>query len=584
MTDTTEEADTIGDAVTCEAPFPIVTHRGTTSLAGRPPGTTVDDNLLVRGSSGLLEPGGSGSEPPSPDSLPRPAPTPLTRDNPFASGFNGLTHRDQLLAGTGEYEGTQLSVEPPDVPLCVGNGFVLQAVNRAVTAYDTRGDRLVDPIPLNQFFRLAPFADPETGTINDFTADPKCYFDPEVRRWFLTVLQTDEPPENASANTRSHVELAVSKTDDPTGGWNLYEIDTTSDGENGTPEVAGCPCIADQPLIGTDKFGFYASVNLFSFESLQFQRAQVYALQKSALLRGDVPNVDVLDVPLLEGAGFSLQPALIPPRGKFEEKRRGTEYFLSSVISGLPEEQISLWAASNTRSLERCAPDLELDQVFVPSQLYAQPPPALQKPGRTPLRRFLKRLGFDEPLERLNTNDVRMQQVYFADGKLWSGLNTAVGDPERAGIAWFIVEPSVRRGLDAWVVNQGYIALDDTNSVLFPAVAVNARGQGAIGYSLSGPDFFPSVAYSLLDERGAGLVHLIAEGAAPEDGFTGYTAFGGNGVSRWGDYSGAAVDDDGSIWLAAEYIPDLPRSMLANWGTFIAHVSRDARDPEPPCR
>ncbi|WP_437815215.1 hypothetical protein [Sorangium sp. So ce1078] len=583
MTDTTEETDTTGDAVTCDAPFPIVTHRGTTSLAGHLPGTTDDDNLFVRGRSGLQGPGGPGSEPPPPDSVPTPEPTPLTRDNPGASGFNGLTHRDQLFAGTGEYEGTQLSLEPPDVPLCAGNGFILQAVNTAVTAYNRSGDRLVAPTPLNQFFRLEPLADPETGAVIEFTTDPKCYYDPEVKRWFLTILQTDDHPQEATEDTRSHVELAVSKTDDPTGEWNLYEIDTTSDGEEGTPENAACPCIGDQPLIGADESGFYVSVNLFSFETLQFQGAQVYALQKSALLRGKVPNVDVLEIPLLGGAGASLQPAIIPPHGRYETKKRGTEYFLSSVNSGLPEEQIAVWAASNTRSLERCEPALDLDQVFVPSQRYAPPPAALQKDGPTPLRRLLRRLGFDEPLERLSTTDVRMQQVYFADGKLWSGLNTAVADPLRAGIAWFIVKPSVRRGLDAWMVNEGYIALDDTNSVHFPAVAVNARGKGVIGYSLSGPDFFPSVGYSLLDERGPGLVHLIAEGAAPEDGFTGYTAFGGNGVSRWGDYSGAAVDDDGSIWLAAEYIPDLPRSLFANWGTFIAHVNPNVRDPEPPC-
>ncbi|WP_438020462.1 hypothetical protein WMF18_15910 [Sorangium sp. So ce315] len=578
-----------GDSLVCKAPFPIVTYRGTTSLSGRARGTTTDDNLLaLDGAEAEAAGGPGGSAPPPPDSVPRPAPTPVTTDNPgVMTGFNGLTHRDQLLAGTGEYAGTQLSIEPPDVPLCVGNGFVLQAVNLAITAYDTSGDRLVDPVPLNQFFRLEPLADPETEEIIEFTSDPKCYFDPEARRWFVTILQSTEFPIGASEDARGHVELAVSKTADPTGEWHLYEIDTTSDGEMGTPEVAGCPCLGDQPLIGADRFGFYVSVNLLSFATLQFQGAQVYALQKSALIRGDLPNLDVLDIPFLGGVGVSLQPAVIPPHGRFETARRGTEYFVSSVISSLPDselprELISVWAATNTRSLERCAPDLELDQVFVESQPYAQPPDALQKPGPTPLRRLLRRMGFDEPLERLDTMDTRMQQVYFADGKLWSALNTGVACPERAGIAWFIVEPNVRHGLDARMVNQGYIAVDDTNSVFYPAVAVNARGKGAIAYSLSGPDYHPSAAYSPIDEDGVGLVHLIAEGVRPQDGLTGYTPFGGNGVARWGDYSGAAVDDDGSIWVAAEYIPDLPRTLLANWGTFIAQVNPDVSDHERP--
>ncbi|XXT25020.1 hypothetical protein WME94_26150 [Sorangium sp. So ce429] len=579
----TEGTDAAAEAFGCDSPLPLVTHRGVTSLSAPLPGATPDDNLLVLDSDEIEAAGESeGPEPPPPESIPRATPTPVTRDNPGASGFNGLTHRDQLLAGTGEYAGTQASVEPPDVPLCAGNGFILQAVDLAITAYDRRGGRLVAPMPLNQFFRLRPLVDPETETTNELTSDPKCYFDPKVRRWFLTILQVDPLPADPAESMRAHVELAVSQTDDPTGGWNLYEIDTTSDGENGTPEVGACPCLGDQPLIGTDAFGFYFSVNLFSFETSELQGAQVYALQKSALLRGALPKVDVLAAPLLEGAGASLQPALVPPRGRFERRNGGTQYFLSSINSGLPEEQIAVWAATKTSSLERCAPNIALDQVLVPSQGYAPPPAALQKPGPTPLRRLLQDLGFDEPLERLDAGDVRMQQVYFADGKLWSGLGTAIADPERAGIAWFIVAPDVRHGLTARMVNQGYIALDDTSSAMFPAVAVNARGEGAIVYSLSGPGLFPSVGYSLLDERGAGLVHLVADGARPEDGLTGYTAFGGEGVARWGETSGAAVDDDGSFWLAAEYIPDLPRSTLANWGTFIAHVRRDAADAEPP--
>jgi len=45
-------------------------------------------------------------------------------------------------------------------------------------------------------------------------------------------------------------------------------------------------------------------------------------------------------------------------------------------------------------------------------------------------------------------------------------------------------------------------------------------------------------------------------------------------VPRWGDYSFAAADPDGSgIWLATEYIP--PAAFQAvddNWGTFVFEV------------
>jgi hypothetical protein len=51
----------------------------------------------------------------------------------------------------------------------------------------------------------------------------------------------------------------------------------------------------------------------------------------------------------------------------------------------------------------------------------------------TPLACSLKQ----EKLDFLNTNDDRINQVVYADGKLWSGLNTAVAanGPTRPGIA-----------------------------------------------------------------------------------------------------------------------------------------------------
>lgn len=67
-------------------------------------------------------------------------------------------------------------------------------------------------------------------------------------------------------------------------------------------------------------------------------------------------------------------------------------------------------------------------------------------------------------------------------------------------------------------------------------------------------------------------ISLAALDYAPEDGFTGYPFFGGSRAARWGDYSAAVADADGSIWFANEYISNSPRTVLANWGTFIGHI------------
>jgi hypothetical protein len=113
--------------------------------------------------------------------------------------------------------------------------------------------------------------------------------------------------------------------------------------------------------------------------------------------------------------------------------------------------------------------------------------------------------------------------------------------------------------------------------VLFPAVAVNASGKGAIVFSVAGEDYYPSAGYATLDAvNGAGAIVITDPGFGPDDGFTGYFPIGR--VGRWGDYSAAVSDEAGSIWMATEAInPPLislpPGVLAANWGTFIATVT-----------
>jgi hypothetical protein len=220
-------------------------------------------------------------------------------------------------------------------------------------------------------------------------------------------------------------------------------------------------------------------------------------------------------------------------------------------------------------------PDVDLSHVVIASEVYGQPPNAKQKAGPTPLRDFF---GIPDPESLIASNDDRMNQVVFAGGLLWSGVNTIVSG-DRVGIAWLAVKPSLKsRGLRAKVQAQGYVTAVG-NSVLYPSVAVNREGDAVIGFSLTGPDFFPSAAYAFVDtEHGAGAVRIAAAGVAPEDGFSGYPSLGGDVAARWGDYSAAVADEHGDLWFAAEFIPGGPRRLAANWGTFIGKIMLQSND------
>ena len=510
------------------------------------------------------------------------------------SSFDGLSHVDQRTANGGN----QFSLEPPDQALCVGNGYVVEAVNDVIRVFDTSGTPLTGVSDLNSFFGLAPQVIRGTPRITGpFVSDPKCFYDRQTRRWFVTTLLEDNG-NNTGATGRNFNVIAVSQTPDPTGPFTVFKYDVTDDGLNGTPNHVGCPCFGDQPLLGADKFGIYQSTNEFGDATFNFNGAQIYAISKAALVAAAGSGTSALPVVVhidasqqlvpFGGLSYTIQPA-VSPKGQDDDSasfvKTGVEYFLSALQFGAPgtpdehfDNRIAVWALTNTRSLNTDFPTLTLSFDVMGSETYGQPDNADQKPGPTPLATSLLK---PEPLELIQTNDDRMNQVIFANGRLYSGVNTklTVAGESRTGIAWFAVKPRFEGPtLKGRVVKQGYVAVAG-NHVLYPSVGVNEDGEGAIGVTLVGPDYFPSAAYITIDEGGTSpFVHVASAGQGPDDGFTGYVFFGGNGAGRWGDYSAAVWDGD-RIWFANEYIPKscavnaLPcRTALANWGTRISKV------------
>jgi hypothetical protein len=515
---------------------------------------------------------------------PSPAGTPVVNSAGGATGFNGLSHADQRNAGTGIYTNTQFSLEPPDQGLCVGNGFVVEPINLAFAVYSKSGKALTGITALNQFYNRSPAIDRTTGVAGDFLSDPKCYWDPVGQRFIQTVLEIDAPGnfDGAAPFNRTHILIAVSQTSDPTGTWNLYSFDTSDDGLNGTPTHTGCPCLPDQPLLGANRDGVFIDTNEFQDNpSFFFNGGQIYALGRASLESGassvGFVHLNVGTVPTGDASlpfWGSIQPSTSIDPG------RGTEL----LMTGGPEDtfqnnapldnRIAVWSLTGTGSLGNKKPSVALRHVVLTSETYGLPinTGATQKDGPTPLR---DALGDVDPLETINANDSRMNQVVDVGGVLYGGVNTTVTSatgPSRVGIAFFVVTAKGTPGkVFASIAHQGYVAVNGEN-VLFPSIAVNRSGVGAMCFTLSGPDFFPSAAYvRFASGRTAGSIHVTGAGTAPEDGFTGYQAFGGNGVARWGDYS-AAVAADGAIWMGNEFIPDTPRTVNANWGTFITQL------------
>ncbi len=502
-----------------------------------------------------------------------PAPV-ITGPGPGFGGFNGLTNLEQASAGTGFWANTNFDLEPPDQGLAVGNKFVLEDVNNAIAVYNMSGRLVAGPTPMNQFFKLAPYAQPGfQPPFGPFLSDIRAYYDSATKRFFVEEWgEVSDPGSGAPVST--FIGLAVSDTADPTGTFTLYFLNTTGFSETG---VASLP---DYTYLGADATGIYLSSNYYGLNGEGFQGVTIVALSKSSLESGSGASGYLFPIPLtsrpISVATFGLAPAVTPPGSAFATAAGGTEYFADSLDPyGTTDTRLDVWALTNTSSLDTFNGSPTLTDTIVKTEAYGFPVPATQKPGPTSLGTSL-----GEPEETLNADDDRLFQLVYANGKLWTENTTIyyqgsgpTGQVTDAG-AYYILNPKVTPAgvLSASVSQQGYIVAKGEN-VIYPTVAVQpATGNGVFSFTLTGPDYFPSAAYADLAE-GIDTIRIAKAGAAPDDGFSGYAAFGGTGVARWGDYSAAVTAEDGTAWLATEYIPNLPRDPYANWGTYISRIA-----------
>lgn len=482
-------------------------------------------------------------------------------DKPFL-GFDGIDSTDSGNA-------TGFVVEPPDQGLATNGWQVMEVVNSALQVFQKDGKPLNQPVSVYAFFDVSTVPN-KNGTSNSL-ADPRTFYDWESGRWFVSIVEYTLTPQGALSGGSS-VLIATSDSGNPLGSYELHSVDVSDTG------YGDCPCFGDQPLLGLNQDGVYLNTNEYSTSTGFFQTALVMAISKRDLMSGSSSVVaagfDGLTV--AEGVAFSVQPAFPAPWTK-TNANDGTEFFTSSLdFTGTVDNRLAVWSMTNTQSLKDNVPNLNLQVSVIASEVYGTPVPAVQRTGSIPLGQAL-----GDPEETLDPGDDRMQQLFYANGELYCGFNTILLDPKgatapRTGAAWFVIYPEASyTTLSAKIYHQGFIGIAD-GSVLYPAFAVNGAGDGVIGFSLTGQNYFPSTGYVHYDGHGIqAQVHLAGIGQSPEDGFSGYPQFGGGGVARWGDYSAAMVTPDGHVWFASEYIPNSfvrPRTPYTNWGTFISQV------------
>ena len=403
---------------------------------------------------------------------------PVAEETEGVFGFQGISNLDQASVNEG------FSVEPPDQALCAGNGVIFEGVNDAFSVYSESGQLLAGPAQANAFFNV------------DFSlnvSDPRCLYDSASNRWFITMIEYD------NFLSDNHLKIAVSQTGDPTGAFNIYDINVSNDGSDFLPN--DCPCLGDQPKIGADANGFYISTD--GFGQVSYEGAQIYALSKAALAAGaPAPAVHLDQLSSMLGGvepSLGIQPAITPAGGSFAA---GTEFMAQSLIGFKFESALAVWTINNTQAIDTNPAALSISLAMTPSEVYVTPVPARQKVGPTPRAQIaaVDDLEFGPASEQdLDGDDQRTQQVTYLNGQLWTTVGTASVDtntPVRDAAAWFVINVSnPPAGPTAAIAAQGYVAGPNNSHVIYPAITVNVQGAAAMVFTITGPTYFPSAAF-----------------------------------------------------------------------------------------
>lgn len=400
---------------------------------------------------------------------------------------------------------------PPDVNGAVGPHHVMTTLNTEVRIQDREGHTL-STSSLGAFWHGMP------GSGGTF--DPKVMYNPAAGRWIVVTPSSSDV-------TASRILVAVSTTDDPTGNWNMYAIDSDENNLNWF----------DYPSVGFNNKWLVFSGNMFGNNFY----TTVFALDINDLNNGaETVNYSRLVV----HNAFTLVPAKT-----YDD-----------------EPNIYLLAAAN----DQLAGNGYLQLFELAGEAGNE---TLTQMGNITSDNNWQgwggnigpQAGSDEGL---NLIDHRMLDVICRNGKIWGVHNIYLpaNNPQRSAIQWWQIDT------DGLLEQKGRIE-DPTNEMwyAYPSMAVNAFDDVMIGFSVLSENQYASAGYAIRQANdplnNMREVYQYKDGLAPY-----YKTFGGS-RNRWGDYTATYVDpiEDLDFWTIQQYA-ELPSGNTDHWGTWWAKV------------
>jgi hypothetical protein len=436
---------------------------------------------------------------------------------------------------------------PPDMALAVNQQFVLQVINGCVAVFDKTGVMQPGfPKKVNAFLGLAATA---------FTFDPRALYDWVNNRF---VVMVDRCFSCGTASNVSSIDIAVSQTSNPLGGWNIYHLPLVGLG------VIPMGDFADFPTLGQDRRAFYVGFN--DFPSGGGFNDFVMFLPKAKMYAGaSIGSFWSFQNFNLSGTRVdTIQPANgmnigDNPRAEFMVNSLNFAFGGGSCSGVSGCNGLVVWAVSNPLFVSGSVPPEVTGQFISTVSNYFLPPNAQQN-------------GCTSGPCLIDTNDVRISgEVTYSAGSLYGALTTN-GTSGGAGFShylWFAVRPFLNgsnpRCTGSFLnrcpdivgikeINEVCWACGSSGEWYFPTVQPDPEGNVTVVFNFSNSGTFPESAY-------ASSRVTQSFGTQPDPGIIlqgGLATYNFlfSGRNRWGDYTATAPDLTSAIspafWFAGE--------------------------------
>jgi hypothetical protein len=482
-------------------------------------------------------PGAIGPALPSPKS--EPAGNFLS--DPIVS-FEGL-HLGGLVGGNCSFQGFDAS----DDSGAVGFDHYVQVVNAAIVVYDKSGNVLAGPVSTTTFWENQP-ACCQGGLCG---SDAVVRFDRYANRWVISHPDANLPYGGGLC-------VAISQTSDPTGPYDLYvfDVDNIANGLFGFfNDYAKIAVFPDAYYAIGDPHGIFSGLG-----------NTISAFERAAMLTGNpTPQSVTFFVPAPRSPlqithshmlAADLDGRRLPPTNT-------PEYVVQVQDSnlGFPADRLQVYEFHvdwNSPSSSTLIPTTSL--VPQPFNSNACPEQAcIEQPG---VAQTLDSLSYGYMMQRLTYRNFGTHQTL-----LFNHTVAADGDPSQnhAGIRWYELRMPItgRTRRRPWEIYQQGTYAPDANDRWLGSIAMDMKGNIALGFSVSGSSVFPSLHY-------VGRQPSNPPGTLPSGEMS---LIDGGGVQLhqifFGDYSQMTIDpvDDCTFWYTGTYYPTT--STPNDWHTRI---------------